>query len=135
MAWSLWAAGAREFFVVNLPNFALTPAVRQGPAAQGAAAQFTAAFNGGLNQVLISLGALPGIHVRRLDSNAVLTSIVADPSAAGLTDVEDACLTFGVVRNPFCHLPNDCLFRDGIHPTKAGHVLLAAAAKDVLTAP
>src|SRR5215469_12427173 len=45
----LWAAGAREFIVLNLADPALTPYVRSlGPAAQGASTQLTAAYNGAL---------------------------------------------------------------------------------------
>lgn len=132
----LWQAGGRDFLIVNIPNLALTPAVRAaGPQAQAAATLFTNAFNGGLGQVMGAAGALPGIRLRALDANAVLTGIVADPAAAGLTNVEAACLTFGVVQNPFCHKPNDYLFWDGIHPTKAGHTIVALAAASVITAP
>jgi phospholipase/lecithinase/hemolysin len=131
----LWQAGAREFLVVNLPNFALTPAVRAaGPQAQGAATLFSTAFNGGLAQIVGSLSALPGVRFRGVDTFALLSSIVDDPAAVGLSNAEAACLRFGVVQNPFCRRPNDYLFWDGIHPTKAGHTLVAAAAADVLTA-
>lgn len=131
----LWQAGARDFLIVNLPNLALTPAVQAaGPQAEGAALIFSSAFNAGLGQVVGAVSALPGIRIRGLDSNAILTGIVADPAAAGFTNVDAACLTFGVVQNPFCRKPNDYLFWDGIHPTKAGHAVVAAAAAEVLTA-
>ena len=133
---ALWQTGARDFLVLNMPNLALTPAVRAaGPTAQGAAVIFTNAYNNGLTQALNALSALPGIRVRRLDANGVLTGIVADPVAAGMTNVEASCLTFGVIQNPFCRKPNDYLFWDGIHPTMAGHAILAAAAKAALMAP
>lgn len=110
----LWQAGARDFLVLNVPNLALTPAVRAaGPSAQGAATLFTNAFNGGLNQALNALAPLPGIRLRRLDVDAILTEVVANPAAAGMTNVAAACLTFGVVQNPFCRKPNDFLFWTG----------------------
>ena len=90
------------------------------------------AYNIGLNEALDGLEALLDIRFVRLDANALLTEIVADPAAVGLTNVEDACLTFGVVRNPFCRTPNDYLFWDGIHPTKAGHRIVAEAAARAL---
>lgn len=131
----LWQAGARDFLVVNLPNFALTPAVRAaGPQAQGAATLFSTAYNGGLAQIVGALSALPGVRFRGVDAFALLTAIVDDPAAVGLDNAEAACLTFGVVQHPFCRRPNDYLFWDGIHPTKAGHALVAAAAADVLIA-
>jgi phospholipase/lecithinase/hemolysin len=132
---SLWLSGARTFLVLNIPNLALTPVVRAaGPAAQGGATFLTNAYNTGLNQVLAQLGGLPNIRFVRLDINALLTGIVSDPAAFGLTNAEDACLTFGVIHDPFCRTPNGYLFWDGTHPTKAGHSLVADAAARTLTA-
>lgn len=129
----LWQAGARDFLVVNLPNFASTPAVRAaGPQAQAAATIFSNAYNAGLAQVVGSVSGLPGIHIRGLDAYALLSNIVENPETFGLANAEASCLTFGVVQNPFCRRPNDYLFWDGIHPTKAGHSVVAAAAAQVL---
>ena len=132
---SLWLSGARSFLVLNIPNLALTPAVRAaGPAAEAAATFLTNAYNTGLNQALVGLGGLPDIRFVRLDVDALLTAIVSDPAAVGLTNAEDACLTFGVVRDPFCRTPNRYLFWDGIHPTQAGHSIVADAAARALAA-
>jgi outer membrane lipase/esterase len=70
----------------------------------------------------------------RLDTDKLLADIVADPAAVGLTNVDEACLKFGVVTNPFCRTPNQYLFWDGIHPTRAGHTIVAKAAARVLAA-
>jgi len=124
----LWAAGAREFLVLNLADPALTPYVRSlGPLAQGASTQLTAAYNGALAQVLASLGALPQIHIRQFDLNAFLHTVVSSPGRYGLRDVEDSCLTFGVVTNAVCADPDRYLFWDGIHPTRAGHFIISFA--------
>jgi len=124
----LWAAGAREFLVLNLADPALTPYVRSlGPVAQGASTQLSAAYNGALAQVLASLGALPQIQIRQFDINAFLHTVVSSPARYGLRDVEDACLTFGVVTNAVCADPDRHLFWDGIHPTRAGHLLISFA--------
>ncbi len=133
---SLWLSGARTFLVLNIPNLALTPAVRAaGPAAEAGATFLTHAYNTGLKQALDALGqGLPDIRFVRLDVDALLTAIVSDPAAVGLTNAEDACLTFGVVRDPFCRTPNRYLFWDGIHPTRAGHTIVADAAARALTA-
>src|SRR6516162_7105088 len=108
----LWTAGAREFLVLNLADPALTPYVRSlGP----------------LAQVLASLGALPQIQIRQFDLNAFLHTVVSSPGRYGLRDVEDSCLTFGVVTNAVCADPDCYLFWDGIHPTRAGHFLISVA--------
>lgn len=129
----LYAAGARDFLVWVAPNVALTPAIRSlPPAAQGLATFLTQAFNDSLTDLLAQLAAgLPGISFRRLDANQILDAIVADPSAFGLDSVTTPCLTPNDV--PFtCKHPDQFLFWDGIHPTKAGHAILAAAAAMVL---
>ena len=130
---ALYAAGARDFLVWAAPNVALTPALRSlGPAAGALAGAITQAFNGGLSQTLAQLmGALPGIYVVRLDAYRLLNDIVADPAAFGLTEVTSACLTPG--GSPFvCQWPDQYLFWDGIHPTKAGHAILAREAAAIL---
>src|SRR6516225_3435496 len=124
----LWAAGAREFLVLNLADPALTPYVRSlGPVAQRASTQLTAAYNGALAQALASLGALPQIQIRQFDINAFLHTVVSSPARYGLRDVQDSCLTFGVVTNAVCADPDRHLFWDGIHPTRAGHLLVSFA--------
>lgn len=129
----LYFAGAREFLVWVAPNVALTPAIRSlPPAAQGLASFLTQSFNGNLAGVVAQLsGGLPGISIVRLDAYQMLNAIVADPAAFDLTDVTTACLTPDVA--PFtCHHANDYLFWDGIHPTKAGHAILAEKAAQVV---
>ena len=124
----LWAAGAREFLVLNLADPALTPYVRSlGPLAQGASTQLTAAYNGALAQVLTSLGALPQIQIRQFDVDAFLHTVASSPGRYGLRDVQHPCLTFGVATNAVCADPDRSLFWDGIHPTRAGHFLISSA--------
>jgi phospholipase/lecithinase/hemolysin len=79
------------------------------------------------------LQSLPGVQLLRVDINAIFAEIVADPEAAGLSDVEDSCLAFGVIGHAICSTPNRYLFWDGAHPTTAGHGLLADAALRVIT--
>ncbi len=132
---ALWAAGARTFLILNVPDLAITPAVRAlGPPAQFAATQLTVAYNGALDQVLNAL-QLPQIRFLRLDVNALFAEVLAAPLAAGLTNVEDSCLTFGVTGGALCATPQRYLFWDGIHPTEAGHDIIANAALHALTRP
>ena len=132
---ALYRQGARTFLVPNLPNLAIIPLVR-GSGAEAAATLFSGTYNGLLDLALAGLTASnPQIRFIRLDINALFNEIVADPAAAGLTDVEDACLTFGVIGGAICSTPNRFLFWDGIHPTTAGHAIIADAALAVLTLP
>jgi phospholipase/lecithinase/hemolysin len=129
----LYAAGARDFLVWASPNVALTPAIRSlGPAAGALGTALTQTFNGGLAQVLGQLSfGLPGVSFARLDAYQILNSIVANPGAFDLTTVTTACVTPNVP--PFtCQNVDEFLFWDGIHPTKAGHAILAQQTAIVL---
>ena len=128
----LYSAGAREFLVWVAPNVALTPAIRSlGPAAGGLATAVTQAFNGGLDYALGLLHGLPGISFARLDAYQIQNAIVAEPTAFDLTTVDKACVTPDIP--PFtCQDVNEFLFWDGIHPTKAGHAILARETAKVL---
>lgn len=129
----LHAAGARAFLVPNVPNLALVPAVRlQGPAAQAAARFFSATFNTQLATLLDGLESALGLRIARLDVYGILNEVVAVPAAAGLTEVEQPCITPGTKVKPFCAEPDEYLFWDGIHPTRAGHRILARRAAAVL---
>jgi phospholipase/lecithinase/hemolysin len=127
----LHAAGARHFLVWNIPSPALTPAMRlleaQQPGTLGAAVFAAGLFNGvHLRAALGAASALPGIMLRLFDADGSMSLIVVYPGLFGLTNVTDACVTPGTA--PFtCQRPDQYLFWDGIHPTKAAHGLIARA--------
>ena len=131
---ALWAAGARDILVLNLPDLANTPAVRSlGPTVETLASQFTDAYNGGLAQALAAIeSSLPDIRLTAFDVDAFFDQILAAPGAFGLRNVTDSCLTFDVVAHAICRRPDRYLFWDGIHPTRAGHGALAGAVADIL---
>jgi phospholipase/lecithinase/hemolysin len=128
----LYGAGARNFLVWASPNIALTPAIRSlGPAAGGLAAALTQSFNANLTAVVANLSLLPGTTFKRLDAFALVTAIVNNPPSFGLSNATTACLTPSVA--PFiCQDVNQFLFWDGIHPTTAGHAILARLTADIL---
>lgn len=128
---TLVGKGATQFLVGNAPNVGLAPAVRYlDPPLPGFATQFSMAFNQGLEAVLTGIEAIPGVTVTRLDAFAFVTEAVADPELFGLKYADFPCLTFFVRVGAFCSQPDDYLFWDGIHPTRAGHGALAAVAVD-----
>jgi phospholipase/lecithinase/hemolysin len=124
----LYAAGARDFLVWSSPHIALTPAIRSlGPTAQAGAAVLTQIFNQNLTVLVAGLAHLPGVTFSRLDAYQIQNAIVAHPETYGLSNATAACLTPNVA--PFtCENPDNYLFWDGIHPTKAGHAILAEEA-------
>jgi len=125
---ALYAAGARQFLVVNVPNIGLTPAVRTvGPGAVQAATVLTQLFNADLENLLALVAGLPGMEIARLDVYQEVNDLVANPEEFGLREVEAACVTPNLP--PFaCRSPDAFLFWDGIHPTKAVHAIFAQEA-------
>ena len=124
--------GAVYFLVPNVPDLGKTPeSLALGAAAQATAA--STAFNNALTSTLDALEAEHNIVIFRLDTFAWLDEVLADPAAFGFTNVTDACLdgdpfTGGsVCANPAAHL-----FWDELHPTAAGHTLLATLAAAAL---
>lgn len=131
----LYAAGARDFLVWRPPNVGLTPAILAfngiHPGAADLATGLSLAFNSGLDGVVAQLSAFPGIRIARLDAYRMLNDLVADPAAFGLTDVTSACVTPDIA--PFvCDSPDQFLFWDGIHPTRAVHAMTSQEAARAL---
>jgi phospholipase/lecithinase/hemolysin len=133
---ALWAAGARHFLLVSMPDLGYTPYVASlGPVAQYAAAQLTDAYNVGLDQLVAGLGVLPGIDIARLDVNSAVFGAAGATGTVGhgeVTDFTTTCLHFGVIVGAVCRDPDSHMFWDAIHPTTAGHELIAEAAAHTL---
>jgi len=133
----LYAAGARLFLVWRVPDIGLTPALRTLDRVSPGAAQFaglvTQGFNAGLDGVVAQLSALPESDIARLDAYGLIRRLVDRPDDFGLANVTDACLTPEIA--PFaCDRPDQFLFWDGIHPTKAVHAITAQEAAQALAA-
>jgi phospholipase/lecithinase/hemolysin len=123
---TLAAAGASTFLVWNVPDIGLTPALqRAGPAAAQLGTTLSLAFNAQLMPLLGQLGAgLPSIEIVSFDAFGLLRDIVANPGGYGMSNVASACVTPDAP--PFaCQQPDEFLFWDGIHPTRATHTIIA----------
>jgi len=133
----LWLAGARHFLVATVPDIGATPAVRAlGPGAQFLARLFSTMFNASLEaNVLGPADALPGVEITRFDVFTVLDEVVSAPALSAFADVTTPCLQFFVLEAAVCQNRDDHLFWDAVHPTRAGHRVLATAAAAALTLP
>jgi len=131
---ALYNAGARNFVVANSPNLAHTPLVRMfGDTAIGGATFFSGFYNGFLEGALQQLDPLAGIKIHRLDMGVFMDDVVANPGDYGLTNVTSPCLNFMIESDAKCDNPEEYLFWDSIHPTKAGHNALAEVALGVIS--
>ena len=130
---ALAGAGARRFLVWRVPNIGATPAIRGlGPDIAGVADSLTQSFNAAVEANVLAPLAASGLGIVRLDVYAKLNQIIANGAAFGLTNVTGACITPSVP--PFqCQIPDQYLFWDGIHPTAAGHAIIAQYATYIVT--
>lgn len=130
---ALTTAGGRRFLVPNAPNVGAAPAVKAlGADAAVLAAGLSDGFNTALNAALDGLEAALPIEIVRVDIFDLINQVVASPEAFGLVNSADACITPDVHKGAYCNKPDDYLFWDGIHPTRAGHALLANKAAEAL---
>jgi outer membrane lipase/esterase len=127
--------GARDIVVWNTPNIGVVPAsLAQGPAAAGLAESVAQAMNLALIEVLTTAQDNElAMGVRVFDIFGLLTAATADPAAFGLSNASSACSALvNNVADPLC---NAYVFWDGIHPTAAGHQIIAAAMTALVPEP
>jgi outer membrane lipase/esterase len=133
----LYARGARNFLVWNSPDLGLTPALlaldQVLPGSAAGASFLSQTFNDVfLAAALAEADTLPGIAITRFDAFTRLHEVVAQPQAFGLSNVTSACIT--PQSAPFhCQNPDEFLFWDGIHPTRAAHGIIAHEVVTTLT--
>jgi outer membrane lipase/esterase len=139
---ALQTAGAKYIIVFNLPDLGLTPA-NVGTPSQNGASQITIAYNTTFNTDLASLGD----GIIPVDVYGLVNDVIANPALYGFTDVTHPACGVGASSVacgpagsglPFTYAPgtNDTfLFADGVHPSGAGHRLLAQAVIAELAAP
>lgn len=115
----LYAVGARNFLVPNMPDLSLTPmGLGLSPADQLGLHQLSVGFNAGLKSMLDLVSLSPGIDIVQFDTFGLFNEIVANPAAFGFTNVTMACLA-----DPACD-PGTYLFWDSVHPTTAAATIL-----------
>ena len=122
-------AGATDFLIPNLPNLGMIPAVAlQGEEAKAAATWLSREFNKLLEEMLEDIELKNGqVHFHRVDTFRLITEI---PFTHPGMNVTDACID--VFTGTVCEPASRYLFWDGIHPTRAGHAILAEEAARVL---
>ena len=114
---ALKSVGATNILVPNLPDLSKTPEFYNS----NAASAYTNTFNNAL------AGALP-MGATLFDTNALFTSVLADPTKYGFTNTTSYCtqdLAF-----PQC---TGYLFFDQVHPTTAVDTLLAEGFASAVT--
>jgi outer membrane lipase/esterase len=144
---TLTNAGANYIIVFNLPDLARTPQFNtSSTATQGAFNLASVSYNGALNNGLAGRQNIIPINTFALVNEAItnpgyfgftnVTGIACGPGVPGVVS-SAACGAVGS-GNPYTYAAgtNDTfLFADGVHPTGAGHRLLASVVTSTIAAP
>jgi outer membrane lipase/esterase len=120
MVAELQAAGARSIIVANVPDIGKTPEMLAGgPALAAQASALASQMNSSL---AMALDAAPGpAKVEVFDVFGLMNQVLASPADFGFTDTTAICVLSAACLAD----PSKYLFWDSIHPTTAGHRLLA----------
>jgi phospholipase/lecithinase/hemolysin len=137
----LAAAGARNILVVNLPDLGTLPGIRNlGPRTPLLSA-LSSRHDAALSTALATLGQqLSGVHIMPLDVRALYNQMMTSPGTFGFTDVTDSAVGNTVFTHeppsPTSDIwktnPSALMFWDSIHPTTAGHQVIADYALSVV---
>ena len=100
------------------------------------ATALAAAYNTALVRDIQALIAGTDISVSLVDTFSLIDAAVSDPSAFRFINVTSSCYTGSEMGGgSVCSDPTGYLFWDSVHPTAAGHALVAAAAEAALPEP
>jgi outer membrane lipase/esterase len=139
---TLLAEGAKNIFVVNVPNVGLIPEFAQdAPALAGAATSFSELYDASLAAALMGLPT-SGADVSLFDLFTFNDDILANAAALGFTDTTDRCFTntpLAATTSPQCgpnaQNINQFLYWDSIHPTAPVQALWGNAFASALGVP
>jgi phospholipase/lecithinase/hemolysin len=124
-------AGAKNFFIPNLPDLGLTPfAIFSSLQTQANA--FTVAFNATLSSELTQLATqIPLANLIQFDTFSFFNDLYANSGQYGFTNKFTPCVT-GLTA---CAHPDENIFWDGFHPTTAVHELISVAFQQAIPEP
>ncbi len=133
---TLAGMGATNILIVTVPDLGKTPEVLAGGPAESAGASFlSSSFDTALTDGIPGLAAADSVNISVLNTYALLDTIVANPANYGFSNVTQPCLTGEVnyAGGMPCANPSQYLFWDQLHPTAAGHAILADEALALVT--
>ncbi|HEY4043569.1 MAG TPA: SGNH/GDSL hydrolase family protein [Rhodopila sp.] len=135
----LIAHGAKDFVVMSVPDLGVTPYERARPASDAASSSLAQTYNSDLGAALQQIMASGAASIDYINTYALLDMAVANPAAYGFTNVTQPVWDGNLTSSSSGTLAatgsaqNGYLFFDDLHPTAAGHELLATAVHASLT--
>jgi outer membrane lipase/esterase len=120
------AQGAGRILVANLPDIGAAPDFNTSPPASAGASAATAIFNQALASGMAASARLnPNTNIVQMDVAAAFAVIRTNAAAFGFTNVTERCIGSLACITGGAAVQDRYLFWDGVHPTAAGHRLLA----------
>lgn len=122
--------GATQFLVLNLPPLGSAPRslLTLTPEEQQALNALAAQNNSVLHGLLGNVRTTTGATIHEVNIFALYERMQANPAAYGFTNVTSAALLDGVPATGY-------LFFDDVHPTTAGHALIASTVNGAIPEP
>jgi phospholipase/lecithinase/hemolysin len=137
----LVAYGAKDIVVLDVPNLGETPYEAARPSSQADASSLAQQYDTSLGASLQQLVTSGAVSIDFIDTYSLLDTVIANPAAYGFTNVTQPVWTGNLtdsnsgVLNATGAAQNGYLFFDSLHPTAAGHALLADYVTQTLTHP
>ena len=139
-AQGLELAGAKDLMLFDVPNLGLVPAIQDAgvPGLPALASELAYEFNA---DVLSDIASdAPGLTLYDIDAYGLLTDAVNNPGEFHFTNVTDPCwtgaytgyATGGSLCSTDPAVQDSYLFWDSVHPTEAGHLLIADAGANLI---
>ncbi len=137
----LISSGARRLVFVNLPDLGKLPLVNsianpvQRALVSATATQLSENHDQILALNLARVHAGTGANIFLFPADLAFRQIVADPTRYGFTNVTDAANANPALLFAPTSVQNEHLFWDSVHPTTAGHLLVARYIANMVGAP
>lgn len=135
----LIAHGAKDLVVMGVTDLSKTPYEMARPASDATSSALAQSFNADLGSALQAIVATGAASIDFIDTYGLLDTAVANPAAYNLSNVTQPVWN-GNFTDPHSGTlaatgpaQNGYLYFDDLHPTAAGHALLASAVTQTLT--
>jgi phospholipase/lecithinase/hemolysin len=135
----LVAHGAKDLVVMDVPDLGKTPYEMARPASDATSSALAQTYNAELGTALQQIMASGAASIDYVNTFGLLDTAIANPAAYGLSNVTQPVWNGNLTDSHSGTLAatgaaqNGYLFFDDLHPTAAGHSLLAAAVTQTLT--
>jgi phospholipase/lecithinase/hemolysin len=135
----LVAHGAKDLVVMSVPDLGVTPYETARPASDATSSALAQTYNTDLGAALQQIMASGAADIDYVNTYALLDTAVSNPATYGFTNVTQPVWNGNLTDAHSGTLAatgaaqNGYLFFDDLHPTAAGHALLADAVTQSLT--